>query len=155
MTSPAIFKVLYSNECVCRGLESLKIMLPFYDSGSGTFYDLRHYTMKTSPKVGTLQGNRRSYTAVVHRSSYTAVVTPQFCKAVSGWRKKPGSGSAKIECEVARYASPLSIISLCLRSRGGTTTPPMSTSSTPSPPSPTTRSSERRQTGRPPHGHPQ
>lgn len=26
-------------------------MLPFYDSGSGTFYDLRHYTMKTSPKV--------------------------------------------------------------------------------------------------------
>jgi D-glucuronyl C5-epimerase C-terminus len=34
-----------------RGLESLKTMLPFYDSGSGTFYDLRHYTMKTSPKV--------------------------------------------------------------------------------------------------------
>jgi hypothetical protein len=26
-------------------------MLPFYDSGSGTFYDLRHFTMKTSPKV--------------------------------------------------------------------------------------------------------
>ena len=59
MKSPAIFKVLYSNECVCRGLESLKIMLPFYDSGSGTFYDLRHYTMKTSPKVEKLdRGNR-------------------------------------------------------------------------------------------------
>jgi hypothetical protein len=28
-------------------------MLPFYDSGSGTFYDLRHFTMKTSPKVKT------------------------------------------------------------------------------------------------------
>jgi hypothetical protein len=35
------------------GLESLKTMLPFYDSGSGTFYDLRHFTMKTSPKVKT------------------------------------------------------------------------------------------------------
>lgn len=33
------------------GLESLKTMLPFYDSGSGTFYDLRHFTMKTSPKI--------------------------------------------------------------------------------------------------------
>jgi len=33
-----------------RGLESLQALLPLYDSGSGTFYDLRHFTMKTAPK---------------------------------------------------------------------------------------------------------
>jgi heparosan-N-sulfate-glucuronate 5-epimerase len=33
-----------------RGMESLKALLPFYDSGAGTFYDLRHFTMKTAPK---------------------------------------------------------------------------------------------------------
>ena len=33
------------------GLRSLEAMLPLYDTGSGTFYDLRHFTMKTAPKV--------------------------------------------------------------------------------------------------------
>jgi len=32
------------------GLESLQALLPLYDSGSGTFYDLRHFTMKSAPK---------------------------------------------------------------------------------------------------------
>lgn len=32
------------------GIESLAAMLPLYDSGSSTFYDLRHFTMKTAPK---------------------------------------------------------------------------------------------------------
>jgi len=34
-----------------RGMESLVELLPLYDSGSGTFYDLRHFTMKTTPKI--------------------------------------------------------------------------------------------------------
>ena len=34
------------------GLESLVALLPLYDSGASTFYDLRHFTMKTAPKVG-------------------------------------------------------------------------------------------------------
>jgi len=33
-----------------RGMVSLKALLPLYDSGSGTFYDLRHFTMKIAPK---------------------------------------------------------------------------------------------------------
>ena len=34
------------------GMKSLKIMLPLYDTGSGTVYDLRHFTMKsTEPKI--------------------------------------------------------------------------------------------------------
>ena len=33
------------------GIESLAAMLPLYDSGASTFYDLRHFTMKTAPKV--------------------------------------------------------------------------------------------------------
>ena len=36
---------------IFRGIESLKALLPFYDSGIGTFYDLRHFTMQTAPKV--------------------------------------------------------------------------------------------------------
>jgi len=32
------------------GIESLAALLPLYDSGSSTFYDLRHFTMKTGPK---------------------------------------------------------------------------------------------------------
>ena len=33
-----------------KGLDSLLTLLPLYDSGSGTFYDLRHLTMFTAPK---------------------------------------------------------------------------------------------------------
>ena len=32
-------------------MESLLTLLPLFDSGSGTFYDLRHLTMHTAPKV--------------------------------------------------------------------------------------------------------
>ena len=36
------------------GIESLAALLPLYDSGASTFYDLRHFTMKTGPKVRLL-----------------------------------------------------------------------------------------------------
>ena len=42
--------ILKSRMYFLRGLESLQALLPLYDSGSGTFYDLRHFTMKTAPK---------------------------------------------------------------------------------------------------------
>ena len=34
-----------------RGMRSLKAMLPLYDSGSGSFYDLRHVTMGIAPNL--------------------------------------------------------------------------------------------------------
>ena len=34
-----------------QGMESLLTLLPLFDSGSGTFYDLRHLTMHSAPKV--------------------------------------------------------------------------------------------------------
>jgi heparosan-N-sulfate-glucuronate 5-epimerase len=34
-----------------KGIESLLALLPLYDAGSATFYDLRHFTMQTAPKV--------------------------------------------------------------------------------------------------------
>lgn len=34
-----------------EGMRSLKVMLPLYDSGSGTFYDLRHVTMHIEPNL--------------------------------------------------------------------------------------------------------
>lgn len=33
------------------GMKSLKAMLPLYDSGSRTFYDLRHLELKTQPNI--------------------------------------------------------------------------------------------------------
>lgn len=34
-----------------QGMRSLKAMLPLYDSGSGSFYDLRHVTMRIAPNL--------------------------------------------------------------------------------------------------------
>ncbi|KAG9280796.1 D-glucuronyl C5-epimerase isoform X1 [Astyanax mexicanus] len=34
-----------------RGLESLKAMLPLFDTGSGTVYDLRHFTLGVAPNL--------------------------------------------------------------------------------------------------------
>lgn len=34
-----------------QGMRSLKAMLPLYDSGSGSFYDLRHMTMRVAPNL--------------------------------------------------------------------------------------------------------
>lgn len=34
-----------------QGMESLKALLPLFDASSGSVYDLRHFTMKTEPKV--------------------------------------------------------------------------------------------------------
>lgn len=45
VTSSPLVSSLYK-----AGLESLTALLPLYDSGASTFYDLRHFTMKTAPK---------------------------------------------------------------------------------------------------------
>lgn len=34
-----------------QGMNSLKNMLTLYDTGSGTTYDLRHFTLKTAPNI--------------------------------------------------------------------------------------------------------
>lgn len=34
-----------------QGMRSLKVLLPLYDSGSGSFYDLRHVTMHITPNL--------------------------------------------------------------------------------------------------------
>merc|ERR1719483_407691 len=39
-----------AGELYQTGMDSLRMILPLFDSGSGTFYDLRHFTMKTAPK---------------------------------------------------------------------------------------------------------
>jgi len=40
-----------ANDLYRKGMESLLTLLPLFDSGSGTFYDLRHLTMHTAPKI--------------------------------------------------------------------------------------------------------
>lgn len=34
-----------------RGMESLKAMLPLFDTGSGSIYDLRHFMLGTAPNL--------------------------------------------------------------------------------------------------------
>ncbi|KAK7912803.1 hypothetical protein WMY93_013014 [Mugilogobius chulae] len=34
-----------------RGMDSLKVMLPLYDTGSGSIYDLRHFILGTAPNL--------------------------------------------------------------------------------------------------------
>ncbi|KAK0136934.1 D-glucuronyl C5-epimerase B [Merluccius polli] len=36
---------------LARGMESLKAMLPLYDTGSGSIYDLRHFVLGTAPNL--------------------------------------------------------------------------------------------------------
>ena len=40
-----------ANTLFVDGMRSLKVILPMFDAGSGTFYDLRHITMKESPNI--------------------------------------------------------------------------------------------------------
>lgn len=40
-----------ASELFDRGMISLKNMLTLYDTGSGTTYDLRHFTLKTAPNI--------------------------------------------------------------------------------------------------------
>jgi hypothetical protein len=63
-------------------------MLPFYDSGSGTFYDLRHFTMKTSPKVKTYRILIKfiSHTVKEDKEIWRDVVSHQCVSVIGGFR---------------------------------------------------------------------
>jgi len=69
-----------------KGMESLESLLPFYDSGSATFYDLRHFTMKTSPKIArwdyhTTHINQLLLLASIHNHS-----SKQLMETAERWR---------------------------------------------------------------------
>lgn len=69
-----------------KGMESLESMLPFYDSGSATFYDLRHFTMKTSPKIArwdyhTTHINQLLLLSTIHNHS-----SKQLVETAERWR---------------------------------------------------------------------
>ncbi|KAM9860810.1 D-glucuronyl C5-epimerase B [Aulostomus maculatus] len=40
-----------ASQLYSRGMESLKAMLPLYDTGSGSIYDLRHFILGTAPNL--------------------------------------------------------------------------------------------------------
>ena len=42
---------LRSRELFSDGVQSLKALLPLYDTGSGSSYDLRHFTLKSVPNI--------------------------------------------------------------------------------------------------------
>ncbi|XP_002131978.2 D-glucuronyl C5-epimerase [Ciona intestinalis] len=78
---PATYKLV--NQLYHNGMTSLTAMLPLYDGGSHTFYDLRHFMLHTSPNVA-----RWGY-HVTHLSQlvllYSVSREPVLKKFINNW----------------------------------------------------------------------
>ena len=68
-----------------EGLESLAAMLPLYDSGHATFYDLRHFTMKTAPMVARWDYHATHINQLLHLHTIASNYTI-FKETVKRWR---------------------------------------------------------------------
>ncbi|XP_033904356.3 D-glucuronyl C5-epimerase-like [Acipenser ruthenus] len=81
-------QVLYS-----RGLESLKAMLPLYDTGSGTIYDLRHFMLGTAPNLARWD----YHTTHINQLQLLGTVedSPVFKDFVKRWKSYMKGGRAK------------------------------------------------------------
>ncbi|NWV75427.1 GLCE epimerase, partial [Dasyornis broadbenti] len=76
-----------------RGLASLKALLPLFDTGSGSVYDLRHFTLGTAPNLArwdyhTTHINQLQLLASVHPA-------PIFRDFVKRWKSYLRGGRAK------------------------------------------------------------
>lgn len=79
------------NEPVCQksgqlfedGIRSLEAMLPMYDSGSGSFYDLRHYSLANAPNVARWDYHSTHINQLLHL--YTIVRRDIFQTTAERW----------------------------------------------------------------------
>ncbi|NXD28384.1 GLCE epimerase, partial [Spelaeornis formosus] len=76
-----------------RGMESLKALLPLFDTGSGSVYDLRHFTLGTAPNLArwdyhTTHINQLQLLGSVHP-------TPLFRDFLKRWKSYLRGGRAK------------------------------------------------------------
>jgi len=74
-------KVLYD-----KGMEALEFMLPLYDAGSGTFYDLRHVTMHTSPKLARWDYHSTHINQLMLLATIQTNSTQFFSETAERWR---------------------------------------------------------------------
>lgn len=76
-----------------RGMESLKAMLPLYDTGSGTVYDLRHFTLGAAPNLARWD----YHTTHINQLQLLGSVddAPIFKEFVKRWKSYLRGGRAK------------------------------------------------------------
>ncbi|KAM7103116.1 D-glucuronyl C5-epimerase isoform 5-T21 [Ciconia maguari] len=81
-------RVLYE-----RGMESLKAMLPLYDTGSGTIYDLRHFMLGTAPNLARWD----YHTTHINQLQLLSTIdeSPIFKEFVKRWKSYLRGGRAK------------------------------------------------------------
>ncbi|KAG7283791.1 hypothetical protein CRUP_034415, partial [Coryphaenoides rupestris] len=76
-----------------RGMESLKAMLPLYDTGSGSIYDLRHFVLGTAPNLArwdyhTTHINQLQLLASIDNSAIFRDVVKRWKSYLKGGRAK-------------------------------------------------------------------
>ncbi|XP_055048526.2 glucuronic acid epimerase a [Misgurnus anguillicaudatus] len=76
-----------------QGLESLKAMLPLFDTGSGTVYDLRHFTLGMAPNLARWDYHTTHINQLQLLSSIDS--TPIFRDYVKRWKTYLKGGRAK------------------------------------------------------------
>ncbi|NXO46295.1 GLCE epimerase, partial [Locustella ochotensis] len=76
-----------------RGMESLKAMLPLFDTGSGSVYDLRHFMLGTAPNLARWD----YHTTHINQLQLLASVdeAPLFKEFVKRWKSYLRGGRAK------------------------------------------------------------
>ncbi|NWI94331.1 GLCE epimerase, partial [Pitta sordida] len=76
-----------------RGMESLKAMLPLYDTGSGTIYDLRHFMLGTAPNLARWD----YHTTHINQLQLLSTIdeSPIFKEFVKRWKSYLRGGRAK------------------------------------------------------------
>ncbi|KAG8440806.1 hypothetical protein GDO86_006517 [Hymenochirus boettgeri] len=81
-------KLLYE-----RGMESLRAMLPLYDTGSGSIYDLRHFMLGTAPNLARWD----YHTTHINQLQLLASVdgSPVFRDVARRWKSYLKGGRAK------------------------------------------------------------
>ncbi|XP_060709002.1 D-glucuronyl C5-epimerase-like [Hemiscyllium ocellatum] len=76
-----------------RGMDSLKAMLPLYDTGSGTIYDLRHFMLGTAPNLARWD----YHTTHINQLQLLSTVddAPIFKEFLKRWKSYLKGGRAK------------------------------------------------------------
>lgn len=76
-----------------RGMDSLKAMLPLFDTGSGTIYDLRHFMLGTAPNLARWD----YHTTHINQLQLLSTVddAPVFKEFVKRWKSYLKGGRAK------------------------------------------------------------
>ncbi|XP_062404270.1 glucuronic acid epimerase a [Sardina pilchardus] len=76
-----------------RGIESLKAMLPLFDTGSGTVYDLRHFVLGTAPNVARWDYHTTHINQLQLLASFHSA--PIFREYLKRWKTYLKGGRAK------------------------------------------------------------